>query len=422
MYTVGWIPSIAPSMHTRRSARPISRPASVLCRSLVGMLSVSGVHDVVMGFLPPSLAVPDVDHPGLMRAGERAGAPYGDRPVELCSCRATDLAAPGAPIPDLVDFGFDTIDLSPFDELQALLARTAEAGHITDDDAEGIRAAIDGSTVSCAGGRQLEVLHVSVEGLFMRTGGPNRMAVVPSESDGMNDHGAATSVHIDQDVYGTPLTQIMAGRAPELFRHDSPDGHNHDATMMLVNLWIPLHQITQPLVIADSRSIDRRRHQLRYALPTGSFLDRDDDMAVNDIWTMLHDDTQEWYFHSQMDHRSAYVFNTLATAHGAGVLPGEDVAERAYRALAAAETAAGDGDQAGVTAALSDLDLDRPPGITDVLAEALDTFDALIDEALGDPGAVCEAVADGWVARSRAARHQVERTSLEMRIVVSIDT
>lgn len=396
--------------------------AGIPCRNLVGMLNTSGVHDVVMGFLPPSLAVPDADHPGLMRAGARAGALYGDRPVELRRCSATDLAVPGAPTPDLVEFGFDTIDLSPFEELQALLARIAEVGRITDDDAEGIRAAIDGSKVECAGGRQLEVLHLSVEGLFMRTGGPNRMSVVPSESDGMNDHGAATSVHIDQDVYGTPLTQIMAGRAPELFRHDSPDGRNDEAGLMLVNLWIPLHQITQPLVIADSRSIDRRRHQLRFALPTGSFLDRDDDMVVNDIWTMLHDDAQEWYFRSQMDHRSAYVFNTLATAHGAGVLPGEDVAERAYRALAAAETAASDGDQAGVTAALTGLDLDRPQGVTDALAGALDTFEALIDEALGDPGAVCGTDTDGWIGRSRSARRQVERTSLEMRMVVSIGT
>lgn len=395
-------------------------------RSLTGMSTATGTHDVVMGFLPPSFAVPDPDHPGLMRAGERASAPYGEGTVELRSCRATDLAAPGAPTPDLLEFGFDTIDLSPLEELQVLLARIGQAGRITDDDAEGIRRALDGTTVAGSGGRTLEIVHVTVEGLFMRSGGPNRMAVVPTESDGMNDHGAATSLHIDQDVYGTPLTQIMAGRAPELFRHDSPDGHNRDAKMMLVNLWIPLHQITQPLVIADSRTIDRRRHQLRYALPTGSFLERDDDMAVNDIWTMLHDDAQEWYFRSQMDHRSAYVFNTLATAHGAGVLAGEDVAERAYRALEAAEAAASEGDPAGVSAALGDLDLTRAPGITDALARALDTFDALIDEALGDPGAASGAIAgattDSWVARSRAARRQVVRTSLEMRMVVSIDT
>lgn len=47
-----------------------------------------------------------------------------------------------------------------------------------------------------------------------------------------------------------------------------------------------------------------------------------------------------------------------------------------------------------MTAALRDLDLTCPSGITDALARAFDTFDALIDDALGDPDAVCGPVAD----------------------------
>ena len=180
----------------------------------------------------------------------------------------------------------------------------------------------------------------------MRKAGPNGMSVVGPRSHGMNDHGGATSVHADQDVFGTPLTQLMDGRAPSLFRHDSPDGHNHDARLMLLNLWIPLQQITQPLVLADGRSIDRRRHQLRYGLATETFLERDDDMAVNDIWTFLHDPDQRWYLRSDMDHRHAYVFNTLSTPHSACTLPGEDVAERCYRSLEDAEAAVARGDVA----------------------------------------------------------------------------
>lgn len=102
---------------------------------------------------------------------------------------------------------------------------------------------------------------------------------------------------------------------------------------MLVNAWIPLQQITQPLAFVDPRTLDRRRHQLRYGLVTSSFLERDDEMAINDIWIFLHDPDQRWFFRSQMDHTSAYLFNTLSTAHGAGTLPGEDVAERCYRSL-----------------------------------------------------------------------------------------
>lgn len=173
----------------------------------------------------------------------------------------------------------------------------------------------------------------------MRTAGPNGLSMAGSRSSGVNGHGQATSVHADQDVFGTPVAQLMDGRAPELFIHDSPDGYNHDAALLLVNFWIPLQQITQPLVLADGRSIDRRRHQLRYGLATDSFLERDDDLVINDIWSFLHDDDQRWYFRSEMDHRDAHVFNTLSTAHGAGTLPGEDVAERCYLALEVAESA-----------------------------------------------------------------------------------
>ena len=151
----------------------------------------------------------------------------------------------------------------------------------------------------------------------MRKSGPNGMSVGGATVVGANGHGAATSVHADQDVYGTPLTQLMDGRAPSLFAPRLTRRAEPRRQLMLVNVWIPLRQITQPLVLADGRSIDRRRHQLRYGLATTSFLERDDDMVINDIWTFLHDPGQRWYLRSQMDHRSAYVFNTLSTPHGA---------------------------------------------------------------------------------------------------------
>ena len=245
-------------------------------------------------------------------------------PVEYHQCPATDLSQDHPVASDLFELGFDTVDLSPLHELQQLLARADEAGHITNEEASVVRAALSGRRFAARAAPRPTVRHVADEGFIMRKGGPNGLSVVGPRRPGMNDHGSATSVHIDQDVYGTPLTQIMDGRAPQLFRHDSPDGENHDAGLMLVNLWIPLQQITQPLVLADGRSIDRRRHQLRYGLATQSFLEREEDMVINDIWTLLHDPDQRWYFRSDMDHRSAYVFDTLSTPHGACVLPGED--------------------------------------------------------------------------------------------------
>ncbi len=176
--------------------------------------------------------------------------------------------AAGTVRPDLATFGFDTVDLSGLDQLQQACATVRDAGRITDDEAAIIRASLDGAVLPTSSGDQLRVLYLAEEGFIMRTAGPNGMSLVGPRTSGMNGHSGATSVHGDQDVYGTPMTQLMDGRAPSLFLHDSPDGRNDDAAMVLVNLWIPLQQIVQPLVLADGRSIDRRRHQLRYGLAT----------------------------------------------------------------------------------------------------------------------------------------------------------
>jgi len=371
--------------------------------------------------MPSSHAMADVDHPGLLRAGPRASAPYGGESVEFHVCEATDGCQDDTVRPDLLELGFDTVDLSGFDRLQQAFTRVREAGHITDEDASAIRASLDGATLPCANSGTVQVLYIADEGFIMRKAGPNGMSIVGPRSTGRNDHGVATSVHADQDVYGTPLTQLMDGRAPSLFRHDSPDGHNHGADLMLVNLWIPLQQITQPLVLADGRSIDRRRHQLRYGLSTTSFLDRDDDMAINDIWTFLHDPGQRWYLRSAMDHRSAYVFNTLSTPHGACTLPGEDIAERCYRALEDAEAAVVAGDAIALVDVLAPViglstDDGVPPALDDAIAEMV----AVAGTAHGDPEAVCSEGAQAWLTTSRSARGGVIRMSLELRLVVSV--
>jgi hypothetical protein len=190
---------------------------------------------------------------------------------------------------------------------------------------------------------------------------------------------------------------------------------------MLVNLWIPLQQITEPLLLGDGRTVDRLHHQLRYGLPTDSFLDRDDDQVVNDIWTYSHDPGLRWYFCSELDHRSAYVFDTLSTPHGAGILPGEDVAERCYLALEAAEAAVERRDAVDVRTAVADAAaLPVPDGAPPALQEAIAAMVALLQEVQTDP----EAAADGapaWVTRSEAARRRVVRMSVELRLVVSTD-
>lgn len=375
---------------------------------------------VELGFLPPEQAIADPDHPGLLRAGPRAAAPYGDDRVEFHTCRATDLSVDRSESPDLVEGGLDTVDLTGLESLQAACARVLVAGRVEPDDAETIRGALDGAELPCASGRSLRVRFLAGEGFFMRTVGPCRMPMAP-HADGMNDHGGAASVHADQDVYGTPLVQLMDGRAPELFRHVSPDGENHDADLMLVNLWIPLQQVVQPLVLADGRTIDRRRHQLRYGLRTTDFLDRDEDMAINDIWSFLHDDSQRWFFRSEMDFRSAWVFNTLSTPHGAGVLPGEDLAARCYRALQDVELAVGRGDAAAVTGAAREVaGSEIPEGAPAPLRLAIGRMLRLLARAEEDPSGTVSSASAEWVEDSAAARRAVVRMSLELRLVVSV--
>ena len=377
---------------------------------------------VTLGFVPSAVAVPDGDRPGLLRAGPRAAAPYAREHVEQHVVPATDTCHDDSTRPDLLEFGFDTVDLSALDVLQQVCARVREAGVVADEDATAIRASLQGATLRRAGGGTVKVLYLADEGFIMRKAGPNGMAVVGPQSRGMNEHGGATSVHADQDVFGTPLVQLMDGRAASLFRHDSPDGANRDARLMLVNLWIPLQQINQPLALADGRSIDRPRHQLRYGLATEGFLDRDDDMAVNDIWTFLHHPDQRWHLQSDMDHRRAYVFDTLSTAHGACTLPGEDVAERCYRALDEAEAAVAARDIAALVEAVSPIRHPSTPAETPrALRNAIDAMAAAADAAFADPARTCGEAADEWLTRSRNERGRVVRMSLEMRMVVSID-
>lgn len=398
------------------------------------------VYQVELGFAPAAAAIPDPDRPGLLRAGERTGAPYGGGEVEPHLCDAIDCSQGGV-APALLTHGFDIVDLTPLEELQRTLAEIAATTTVSAEQAEVVRGQLANARLSCTGGADLKVLDLAGEGLFLRSSGPNRMSVVPPSPEGMNGHGAARSVHADQDVFGTPLSQIMDGRAPELFRHQSPDGSNADAKLLLLNLWIPLRQITQPLVFADGRTIDRPRHQLRYGLATDGFLEREEAMAINDIWAFLHDPGQRWYFCSEMDCRTAFVFDTLSAPHGAGAVPGEAAAELLWHRLVAVEDAIGasthvgntgvaGGPVAGTTvervalddAVLADVAIAEearlvaPPALGAALGEMV----ALLAEARIDPSALRGEGGAAWMARSGQLRHRLVRASLELRLVASV--
>lgn len=376
-------------------------------------------HDVVtsvevdLGFSLPGEVIDDHEGRGLKRAITRPLDYDFDRRFEYRRCRVRDCCAPGQPRPSLRSMGFETIDLGGSAPLQSLLAQIRQAGKITPAQASQLRRHLRGGVFPLSEGRCLKMLHIAPEGLIMRTGGPNGLKVDPDvRMSEMNGHDAALVVHGDQDVRGTPLKQIMRGFAPWMFRHQTPDGSNRISPLVLVNLWIPLQQITRPLTLMDRRTLNAREHQLRYALPTDSFLDRNEDMRVNDIWALLHDDAQQWYFHSSMGHDQAYVFDTLGEPHGSCILPGEDVAEHYYRLLQRQCRQL----SSGAVAECADMELPLLPAATTApLRQAIAAMAALAASVPLDQPAT--AAVDDWLDRANGAMDSVVRKSLEMRVV-----
>lgn len=107
------------------------------------------------------------------------------------------------------------------------------------------------------------------------------------------------------------------------------------------------------------------------------------------------------------------MFDTLSTAHGSCVLPGEEVAADRYRRLAAAEKAIGDRDAAALRAAV------EAPSTSDVptasLQRAIATMDSLLGEAASQAERLTTGDADDWLRRSQEARTTVVRSSIELR-------
>ena len=371
-----------------------------------------GYHRAMQGsltFTRPVDVVADDERPGLLRARRTSDPDVGD----VHQCDLVDLSAPDTTEPGLSHAGFETVDLSGHEALQQTLDEVREADRFTDATNAALRESLDGARFRLSDGTTLHIVHVVEDGLFNRRSGPNRLDVNPGGMDGANGHAGAEFVHGDQDVYGTPLRQLLNGAAPDTFRHVTPDGRNDDAPTMLLNLWIPLYAPVQPLALMDRRTLDARKHQLRYGLPVDGFLERDADERVNDIWSFLHDDGQQWYIHSDMDSGRGYVFDTLGTPHGAAVLAGEDAIEELYLVLdraCAAHDSADAGALSDATAAT--LQLRVPDEASPAIREIWHRLHTLHQQA-------AESDPEQWCEQARAAMHGAIRRSVEIRLVAS---
>ncbi|HSC75440.1 MAG TPA: hypothetical protein VLB90_04290 [Pseudomonadales bacterium] len=365
-----------------------------------------------IGYMSPDGVAVDTLRPGgLLRAPTRTVAEDIYQALSIHECAVHDLAASDVPAPSLDIMGFDTVDLSGLTVLQTLLQEIRTANFMTDEQIRQIRRLLLGKVFRLSNGKTLRILFIAGEGTILRRAGPNGLKINPDEPPTeSNGHDGAQAVHGDQDVHGTPVRQMLFGAAPFLFNHDSPEGKNRRSPLHLLNLWIPLQQITRPLVLMDGCTLNRKQHQLRYALPTDSFLDRKEDRRLNDIWTYLHDPGQQWYFTPELDSRKAYVFNTLGCPHGACILPGEAVVEQLYIALQTACSAIRQGNNSALQSiAVPDLDT-LPADCTVPMRKAIEEMAALLTE-------VKQHVAGDWQLRATVAMDRVVRKSIEMRLV-----
>ncbi len=369
-----------------------------------------------LGFTSPADVSADHERSGLLRAATLPRDVDFSQVLDFHTCQINDWSAAGAEPLNLETMGFDTIDLSGNTALQARLEQVRQAGKLNEADIKAIRHHLLGKAFTLTTGKRLRLLYIAPEGFIIRKAGPNGLIVDPDEEmTEMNGHDGALAVHGDQDVFGTPVKQILKGFAPMLFRHNTPDGCNRLSPFFLVNMWIPLQQITRPLTLMDRRSLDSRKHQLRYALPIDSFLERDEDRQLNDIWTFLHSENQQWHFSSEMNAKRAYVFDTLGLAHGASILPGEDIAEQFYKQLQAVQQAILTGDKTAITAAAKTKPFDLPADCTVPLRHAVECMHSLLAEAQKQGEQLINDTI--WQQNAAQAMDRVIRKSIEMRVV-----
>lgn len=382
-----------------------------------------------LGFAPLNEVEQDQEFPDRLRLPTH---PISTDPLEVFdfhTCKIRDCSGLQGNHLHLQESGFETLDLSHLNKLQNLLAGINVAGYLSTGAATQLRRLLRGQTFRLNNGKRLHLLYVAPEGLILRQAGPNGLRV--SANKKMTDtsgHEGAMVVHGDQDILGTPLKQILRGLAPWLFAHEAPYSHNRKSPLRLVNVWIPLQQLVRPLTLMDRKSLDLQRHQIRYALPIDSFLERDEGQKLNDIWLYLYDQQQQWYFSAGMDHKHAYVFDTLGTPHSAFISPGEAVAEFYYLHLQNLRQGLRQENQELIERTLravtTEVAPDLPEDIFPALTHAIHQMKQCLEEAVSVATNTTPQLKDEiWQTRNRRAEQamaRVVRRSIEMRVVALV--
>lgn len=370
----------------------------------------------VMGFVSPDRVVRDFRHKVRLRADIISQSDsQAAQQVDYQKCQLHDCATNHYPI-DFHKMGFDVIDLTRNQALISNLQNVRHQGWLKKPNIEHIKRSITGSRFRLSNGKRLRILYVANEGMILRSSGPNGLQIEHGGLTPKNSRqGAALFVHGDQDVYGYPVKKILKGTAPWLFHHSSPESKNSLSPIHLVNIWIPLQQITMPLCLMNRHTLNKKQDQLRLRISVDGVLERSKQNSKNDIWAFLYNEKQEWYFHSEMSLDKAYVFDTLGVAHGASILPGEQQAEAYYLRLNDCVNAIKNGDNERLKSLASQPKQKLPESITTPLLKAIRQMEMLLAQAAGEP--LESLIQQSWDSEATTIMNSLVRKSIELRAI-----
>jgi hypothetical protein len=370
-----------------------------------------------MGFTLPNDVVKDHERKGRLRAKTHSrNYSEASEVVDFKSCDLHDCSSRDYAI-DYHKAGFDALSLKENQALQDVLRKVKQQGWLEKSDQKNIKQSLIGKSYRLSNGKRLRIFYVANEGLIIRSSGPNGMQIKHGEAVPKNSRqAAALLIHGDQDVYGFPVKKILKGGAPWIFNHRSPDGSNKISPFNLVNIWIPLQQITMPLCLMDRSTLDKDRHQLRMEISVEEVLERDKNESRNDIWSFLYDEKQQWYFHSDMSYDKAYVFDTLGMAHGAAILLGEKQAEVYFLRLKECLEAVKNKNAEELKSISAQEKENLPENITAPLARAIKKMEALLEIASNESESIIESP-QVWQDKVEAVLNALTRKSIELRAV-----
>lgn len=217
--------------------------------------------------------------------------------------------------PSLVENDLEFVRFDHDEVLKETLEEVGRQNSLGDDQKRLLTRRFAGRILNLLDGSFAFLLHVAPEGLALRTVGPG----------GSPMHGDpwVAMAHADQNVHGKPINSLLAGLAPWLF-------HERYSPLAVLNVWMPAqHMYSQPLVLMDTASLHPANRFTYRIYANGSV----GGARLNDCWTYTYNESQHWWWHSELHPPAAVVFSTLRTPHTSVSLHGEEALQPLWLSL-----------------------------------------------------------------------------------------